>query len=85
MRAKDWAQTALGPPDQWPEILKTSLRLVVTSNHPMLVWWSADLVQFYNDAYRRTMGPERHPRAFGQLGRNAGAKSGTSSVRKFSL
>jgi signal transduction histidine kinase/BarA-like signal transduction histidine kinase len=69
MRAKDWAQTPLGPPDQWPEILKTSLRLVLTSNHPMFIWWSVELVQFYNDAYRRTMGPERHPDALGQPGR----------------
>jgi PAS domain S-box-containing protein len=70
MRAKDWASTPLGPPDQWPEILKTSLRLVLTSHHPMFVWWSSDLIQFYNDAYRQTMGPERHPSALGQPGRD---------------
>ncbi len=69
MRAKDWDSTSLGPPGQWPEILKTTLRLVLTSNHPMFIWWSADLVQFYNDAYRQTMGPERHPSALGQPGR----------------
>jgi PAS domain S-box-containing protein len=69
MRAKDWGSTPLGRPDQWPEVLKTVLRLVLTSQHPMFIWWSVDLLQFYNDAYRTTMGPERHPSALGQPGR----------------
>lgn len=33
------------------------------------MWWGPDLIQFYNDAYAETMGPERHPRAIGQRGR----------------
>ncbi|SMP80939.1 PAS domain S-box-containing protein [Noviherbaspirillum suwonense] len=70
MCAKNWSSTVLGSPNQWPEILKTSLRLVLTSNHPMFIWWGADLIQFYNDAYRQTMGPERHPSALGQHGRD---------------
>lgn len=68
-RAHDWAATSLGPPQKWPEILKTTLRLVLTSNHPMFIWWGPDLIQFYNDAYCKTMGPERHPGALGQPGR----------------
>ena len=35
----------------------------------MFIWWGRDLIQFYNDAYRKTMGPERHPSALGQPGR----------------
>ncbi len=35
----------------------------------MFIWWGPDLIQFYNDAYRKTMGPERHPSALGQKGR----------------
>jgi PAS domain S-box-containing protein len=68
-RAGAWSQTSLGPPPQWPEILKTSLRLMLTSHHPMFIWWGPELIQFYNDAYRETMGPERHPSALGQPGR----------------
>ena len=34
----------------------------------MYVWWGPDLLCFYNDAYRRSIGPERHP---GSLGRPA--------------
>lgn len=35
----------------------------------MFIWWGPELLQFYNDAYRKTMGPERHPSALGQRGR----------------
>src|SRR3978361_1045964 len=73
-RAHDWTATPLGPPQDWPEILKTTLRLVLTSNHPMFIWWGPQLIQFYNDAYRQTMGPERHPSALGQAGRECWAE-----------
>ncbi|QRX81701.1 PAS domain S-box protein [Glaciimonas sp. PAMC28666] len=68
MRERDWTSTPLGAPSQWPEILKITLRLVLTSKHPMFIWWGKDLFQFYNDSYRRTMGPERHATALGQSG-----------------
>lgn len=69
IRAADWAAHPMGVPDSWPALLKSTLRLVLTSNHPMFIWWGGDLFQFYNDAYRRTLGPERHPSALGQRGR----------------
>ena len=68
-RAFDWAATPLGPATHWPDSLKTTLGIVLASNHPMFIWWGPDLIQFYNDAYRKTMGPERHPSALGQPGR----------------
>lgn len=69
MRAYDWSASPLGAPDGWPQSLRTALRLLLTTQHPMFIWWGPDLIQFYNDAYRRTMGPERHPSAIGQRGR----------------
>jgi PAS domain S-box-containing protein len=68
-RAYDWASTPLGPPETWPQSLRTTVRLVLNTRHPMFIWWGPDLIQFYNDAYRQTMGPERHPLALGQRGR----------------
>lgn len=65
----DWASTSLGPSGQWPDTLKTAVSIILASNHPMFIWWGPDLIQFYNDAYRKTMGPERHPSALGQPGR----------------
>ncbi|OGX82081.1 hypothetical protein BEN49_02695 [Hymenobacter coccineus] len=35
----------------------------------MFLWWGADLVQFYNDAYRPSLGHAgKHPAALGQRG-----------------
>jgi PAS domain S-box-containing protein len=69
MRAYDWSGSPLGPPQAWPQSLRTALRILLNTNHPMFIWWGEDLIQFYNDAYRQTMGPERHPSALGQRGR----------------
>jgi PAS domain S-box-containing protein len=54
--------------------LRTALRILLNTNHPMFIWWGDELIQFYNDAYRRTMGPERHPSALGQSGRQCWAE-----------
>src|SRR6202008_4693564 len=68
-RGYDWSTTPLGSPETWPQSLRVTVRLVLTSRHPMFIWWGPELIQFYNDAYRETMGPERHPSALGARGR----------------
>lgn len=67
--AFDWGTTPLGARAAWSPALRATVEMVLESNHPMFVWWGPELVQFYNDAYRQTMGPERHPSALGQRGR----------------
>ena len=73
-RAYDWSATPLGPPENWPQSLRTAVRILLNTNHPMFIWWGPELIQFYNDAYRQTMGPERHPSALGQRGRECWAE-----------
>src|ERR1700676_45315 len=73
-RAYDWSRSPLGKPETWPQSLRTALRILLNSNHPMFIWWGPELIQFYNDAYRQTMGPERHPSALGQRGRECWAE-----------
>ena len=51
-----------------------AIRILLNTNHPMFIWWGKELIQFYNDAYRQTMGPERHPSALGQRGRECWAE-----------
>jgi two-component sensor histidine kinase len=70
IRVHDWASTSLGPPAAWPASLRTAVRLVLSTGHPMFLWWGPELIQFYNDAYSRSIGPERHPAAIGQRGRD---------------
>jgi PAS domain S-box-containing protein len=68
-RAYDWSASPLGKPETWPQSLRTAVRILLNTNHPMFIWWGPELIQFYNDAYRQTMGPEGHPGALGQGGR----------------
>jgi len=69
IRAYDWKSSPLGEPARWPQGLKTAVRLLLSTQHPMFIWWGKELIQFYNDAYCRSIGPERHPSALGQRGR----------------
>jgi signal transduction histidine kinase len=75
IRSHDWTATSLGHPSGWPQPLKTVVRLLLTSNHPMFIWWGDELVQFYNDSYSHTLGPERHPSALGARGRECWAEA----------
>src|SRR3954452_2778667 len=68
-RAFAWDQTPVGPPQSWPRSLRTVLNLLLGSQHPMFLWWGPDLVQFYNDGYRPSLGADRHPGALGARGR----------------
>ena len=69
-RTFDWSQSSIGPIDRWPEILLNTVNTLLNSHHPMFLWWSEDLVQFYNDAYRPSLGEGKHPMALGQKGEN---------------
>jgi PAS domain S-box-containing protein len=68
MRAHDWTTTSLGPSETWPPPLRTTVRLLLNTVHPMYIWWGPELLCFYNDSYRQLIGRERHP---GSLGRPA--------------
>lgn len=65
MRAKHWQDTPLGPPETWPQSLKTIVQMLLNSRYQMWMAWGEDLVFFYNDAYAPTLGV-KHGRALGQ-------------------
>ncbi len=71
IRAFPWEATALGPPEHWPSGLRTSLRILLTTQHPVFIFWGPELTCFYNDAYSRSLGPEKHPNILGIPGREA--------------
>lgn len=66
-RQFDWSGTPVGRPDQWPQSLRTTVGMILSSKFPMFLWWGEELTQFYNDAYRPSLGNEgKHPAALGQ-------------------
>ncbi|NLQ16634.1 PAS domain-containing protein [Marinomonas sp. M1K-6] len=70
IRDYDWSLTPVGVFECWPQSLRTTIRLMLNTNHPIFVFWGESLICFYNDAYRATMGPELHPKALGAKGRD---------------
>jgi PAS domain S-box-containing protein len=66
IREHDWAQTSLGPIENWPQSLKTSVNLILNSRHPMWVGWGPDAVFLYNDAYIQVLSLAKHPWALGK-------------------
>jgi PAS domain S-box-containing protein len=64
MRELDWSMTALGPVEQWPQALRTCVRLMLGSNYPMTIMWGPDLAYLYNDANVPVVGT-KHPWALG--------------------
>jgi len=69
IRAHAWEQGPLGAPQTWPQGLRTALRILLTTQHPIFIFWGPELICFYNDAYSRSLGPEQHPSMLGQPAR----------------
>src|SRR5580693_2544652 len=65
MRELDWSMTALGPVEQWPQALRTCVRLMLGSNYTMTIMWGPDLAYLYNDANVPVV-ETKHPWALGR-------------------
>ncbi|MFC5547751.1 PAS domain S-box protein [Massilia aerilata] len=59
-----WGQTALGPIEVWPGVLKTTVGAILRSPVPIVTLWGEDGFMIYNDAYSGFAGG-RHPRLLG--------------------
>ena len=68
MRAHDWEKSGLGHPEQWSQSLRTCVRLMLNTRHPVFLFWGPDAICFYNDGYRELIGPEKHAMALGSPG-----------------
>ena len=70
IRAFDWAKTALGPVDGWPQSLLSAVSMLLPSKAQIVCFWGPDLNTLYNDAYRPVFGA-KHPHALGLPAREA--------------
>ena len=66
IREYDWSRSPLGPIERWPRSLKTSVSLILNTQHPMWVGWGPSMTFFYNDAYISVLGFAKHPWALGR-------------------
>jgi hypothetical protein len=66
LAAVDWSATPLGPSDDWPLSLKTTVRILLSSKFSMWMAWGPELTFFCNDAYRRDTLGTKYPWALGR-------------------
>jgi len=65
MRDNDWRNSPLGPPEGWPQSLRSVASLLLRSKFPMFVAWGPSLGFLYNDPYAEILGT-KHPAAIGR-------------------
>jgi PAS domain S-box-containing protein len=65
IRTMDWSKTPLGPISDWPQSLRTSVSLCLSSTFPILIAWGPETIQIYNDSYVPICGA-KHPESMGQ-------------------
>jgi PAS domain S-box-containing protein len=71
-REKDWSGTPVGAPSGWPQSLRTILYVILNAKFPMFLWWGEELICFYNDAYRPSLGNRgKHPGILGMPAKEA--------------
>src|SRR5688572_5383749 len=69
IRNYDWEATPIQSPEHWPQSLRTTVGNLLNSAFPMFLFWGDELICFYNDAFRPSLGNEgKHP-AIGKKGK----------------
>jgi hypothetical protein len=68
IRAKDWSDNPLRPPETWTQSVKAAVSLCLTSRFPIILWLGPDLRVVYNDAYIPFLGETKHPAMLGAPG-----------------
>jgi PAS domain S-box-containing protein len=74
IRGHDWARSPLGTPDTWPQSLRTAVRLMLNTRHPIFLFWGREHLCFYNDAISSSMGAQRRATAICRPGRQVWAE-----------
>ncbi|MEU6409772.1 SpoIIE family protein phosphatase [Microbispora sp. NPDC046933] len=62
----DWRATPLGPPEEWPQSLRTAVSILLSSRFSMWLAWGPELTFFCNAAYRRDTLGRKYPWALGR-------------------
>ncbi|KAK6340009.1 hypothetical protein TWF730_001786 [Orbilia blumenaviensis] len=65
IRDFDWANTSLGPIDEWPQCLRTSIVLMCSSCFPSALYYGPDYIFIYNEAFSQMMS-SLHPWSLGK-------------------
>ena len=81
MRAFDWSTTPLGPPERWPQSLRSAVSILLPSKAQIVLFWGPEFITLYNDAYRPVFGA-KHPGALGRPASEAWREIWESGLRE---
>jgi hypothetical protein len=76
MRNHDLAGSSLSAPGVGASRCAPPSVSCSTTGHPVYIWWGAEDACLYHDAYRASIGPERHPGSLGRPAREVWADLG---------
>src|SRR4029079_9621232 len=65
IRRADFSSSPLGPPERWPQSLRTALSICLSSRFPMIIYWGPQLCVLYKDAYTPIFA-RKHPDMLGK-------------------
>lgn len=65
IRAVNFANTALGNPDSWPDSLRSAVNIAINSGFPIAIYWGGDFNLIYNEAFSHILG-DKHPWGLGK-------------------
>ncbi|MFJ4153622.1 ATP-binding protein [Pseudomonas sp. NPDC089752] len=68
LQSMDWNDSPLGPPAAWSPHLQAVMATLLPAQAQFVLFWGADYVALYNDAYAPTIGT-KHPQALGRPGK----------------
>jgi len=63
---KNWAETPIGPVENWSPTLRTLTNFLLANRFPLLLWWGSEYTQLYNDAYAPILGVKHPDQALGR-------------------
>ena len=69
LRSIDWEKTPLGALSGWPQSLRTTMSICLTSRFPIAVYWGPDCLMLYNESLVPMVGAAKHPAALGKPAR----------------
>ncbi|MGC3997979.1 MAG: ATP-binding protein [Anaeromyxobacter sp.] len=81
-RGIDWSATSVGPPEVWPETLRSVVSVSMASPTPMALWAGEDFTLIHNDAYAEVLGGKRSW-AMGRPGREVWAEVWSAVEQEF--
>lgn len=72
IRAFDWANHPMGPPQEWDAALRMAVSLCLNSSFPTAIYWGPEMFILYNDAWSE-IPADRHPWILGKPAREGWA------------